>query len=241
MPFSDTWTESDPTGSTYANTLAVIITQAIKRALRERLAEDHYFYADETGHSDVGYHKQVTLPVLAADPSAVASAGRLYTKDVSGKAELFWEDEDENIIQMTSAGAVYVNSVPTGLISMWHGLISAIPTGYVICDGNNSTPNLLAKMVRGVATAATNPGTTGGSDTHSHAAGTYAGPSHTHTGTTAAASGATIAADGDGTASAPAHIHTITTDAGGTAAITGSSESVSSLPAYYSVAFIMKS
>jgi len=239
MSFSDTWTESDPTGSTYANTLAVIITQAIKRALRERLAEDHCFYADETGHSDVGYHKQVTLPVLAADPSAVASAGRLYTKDVNAKAELFWEDEDENIIQLTNAGAVYVNSVPSGAIIMWSGTIANIPTGYVICDGENSTPNLLAKMIRGVATAATEPGTTGGADTHSHAAGTYAGPSHTHTGTTDSQE-ATVEADGLGRAT-PTHTHTFTTAAGGTEAVTGTSAESSSLPAYYSVAFIMKS
>ncbi len=52
--------------------------------------------------------------------------------------------------------------VPSGVIAMWHGTIASIPSGWVICDGNNSTPNLLAKFVEGVATAATNPGTTGG-------------------------------------------------------------------------------
>ena len=53
--------------------------------------------------------------------------------------------------------------VPSGLIAMWHGLIANIPSGWVICDGNNGTPNLLAKFVEGVATAGTNPGATGGS------------------------------------------------------------------------------
>lgn len=52
--------------------------------------------------------------------------------------------------------------IPSGLIAMWHGLISAIPSGWVICDGNSSTPNLLARFVQGVATAGTNPGATGG-------------------------------------------------------------------------------
>jgi len=55
-----------------------------------------------------------------------------------------------------------VASIPSGLIAIWHGLIANIPSGWVICDGNNSTPNLLAKFVEGVATAATNPGATGG-------------------------------------------------------------------------------
>lgn len=52
--------------------------------------------------------------------------------------------------------------VPSGVIVMWHGLIANIPDGWVICDGNNGTPNLLARFVEGVATAGTNPGTTGG-------------------------------------------------------------------------------
>lgn len=51
---------------------------------------------------------------------------------------------------------------PSGLIAMWHGLIANIPAGWIICDGNNSTPNLLTRFVEGVATAATNPGATGG-------------------------------------------------------------------------------
>jgi len=106
MAFSDTWTESDPTGSTYANTLATILTQAVKRALRERLAIDHYFYASEGSYTDVGYHKQVTLPVLAANPTEVASAGILFTKDVTAKGELHYIDEDGNVIQLTSAGAL---------------------------------------------------------------------------------------------------------------------------------------
>jgi hypothetical protein len=69
-----------------------------------------------------------------------------------------------------------VASVPSGLIAIWHGLIANIPSGWVICDGNNSSPDLLAKFVEGVATAATNPGTTGGATSkttagHVHAKG----------------------------------------------------------------------
>ena len=65
--------------------------------------------------------------------------------------------------------------MPSGLIVMWHGTIGNIPAGYVICDGNNSTPNLLGRFVRQVATAATNPGGTGGSNTHTHATHTTDG------------------------------------------------------------------
>ena len=59
-------------------------------------------------------------------------------------------------------------SVPQNLIAIWHGTIANIPTGWLICDGNNSTPNLLQKFLQGVATAGTDPGATGGSTTHTH-------------------------------------------------------------------------
>ena len=65
--------------------------------------------------------------------------------------------------------ATYVNGVEqvaagvdSGVIAIWHGTIANIPSGWVICDGNNSTPNLLTKFIEGVATAVTDPGATGG-------------------------------------------------------------------------------
>ena len=37
----------------------------------------------------------------------------------------------------------------TGMIILWSGAADAIPTGFVLCDGNNSTPNLSGKFVVG--------------------------------------------------------------------------------------------
>ncbi len=68
--------------------------------------------------------------------------------------------------------------VSSGVISLWHGLIANIPSGWLVCDGNNGTPNLLAKFVEGVATAATNPGATGGEATHTLTEAEM--PGHTH-------------------------------------------------------------
>lgn len=78
--------------------------------------------------------------------------------------------KSENIghADLTSGGETALHShaggdgLDSGLIVMWHGAIATIPAGYVICDGNNDTPNLLTRFVQGVATAATDPGTTGG-------------------------------------------------------------------------------
>ncbi|GAI29478.1 unnamed protein product, partial [marine sediment metagenome] len=66
--------------------------------------------------------------------------------------------------------------IPSGLIVLWHGLIASIPSGWVLCDGNSSTPNLLTRFIEGVATAATNPGATGGATSKSTAGHTHSVP-----------------------------------------------------------------
>lgn len=69
--------------------------------------------------------------------------------------------------------------IPPGSIAMWSGTLGNIPANWNLCDGTGVTPNLIAKFVRG-APPATEPGTTGGADTHTHASMTANG-AHTHT------------------------------------------------------------
>ena len=40
---------------------------------------------------------------------------------------------------------------PTGSIMMWHGLIANIPTGWVLCNGSNDTPDLRGRFIQGAA------------------------------------------------------------------------------------------
>lgn len=76
--------------------------------------------------------------------------------------------------------------LPSGVIAIWKGTIASIPAGWVLCDGENGTPNLLDKFVIGVGNTYGN-GSTGGSSEHNHG-GTTAGttlsiaqmPVHTH-------------------------------------------------------------
>lgn len=48
---------------------------------------------------------------------------------------------------LTTAPAT--SEVPTGCILMWSGSIASIPTGYVLCNGSNGTPDLRDKFVVG--------------------------------------------------------------------------------------------
>jgi len=120
--------------------------------------------------------------------------------------------------------------VPAGGIIAWAGLIANIPSGFVICDGNNGTPNLLSRFVRQVPTAATNPGTTGGSDSVTLTTAQLASHYHTYT---------RYATDTDYmlTGANYSAWYANLTDATGSA---GSSSSHENRPAYYEVAYIMK-
>ena len=120
--------------------------------------------------------------------------------------------------------------VPSGLIAMWSGTIASIPSGWVICDGNNSTPNLLARFIRQVATAGTNPGSTGGADTVALTIAQLA--SHSH-----------FLANTSGPGGSPHHdSYVLTRKIPNTLATNsvGSGSAHQNMPAYYSLAFIMK-
>lgn len=84
--------------------------------------------------------------------------------------------------QALASDVVNGANMPSGAIIIWTGTIVNIPTGWLICDGNNSTPNLLTRFLEGVATAATNPGATGGAKAKTTAGHKHTGPNHTHTG-----------------------------------------------------------
>ena len=45
--------------------------------------------------------------------------------------------------------AITTLGIPSGLISMWSGTIATIPSGWVLCDGTNSTPNLKNRFIVG--------------------------------------------------------------------------------------------
>lgn len=83
----------------------------------------------------------------------------------------------------------------TGMIIMWYGALGAIPAGWVLCNGANSTPNLTDQFVVGAGgTLAPAVGNTGGSP-----AGTY----------TTGASSAGTATDGHALTATemPSHSH----------------------------------
>ena len=84
-------------------------------------------------------------------------------------------------LSYNSSNGQFSVSVPSafvsGMIILWSGNTGNIPTGFVLCDGNNGTPNLTDKFVVG-AGAAYSPGAEGGSSSVTLSTANL--PSHNH-------------------------------------------------------------
>jgi len=67
--------------------------------------------------------------------------------------------------------------IPNGVITMWSGTITDIPSGWTLCDGTDGAPNLQDRFVTG-AGGQYSVGDTGGEDEHTLTEQEM--PSHTH-------------------------------------------------------------
>mgnify|MGYP003315749409 CR=1 FL=1 len=132
-----------------------------------------------------------------------------------------------NVANISITGGLSgVESFVTGMIILWFGSTGNIPTGFVLCNGNNSTPDLRDRFVIGAGNSyAVNA--TGGSanatlvshshtvDNHTHSDGSLAVDNHTH-------SDGSLSVDnhthGDGSLTTASHTHgdgTLTTNNSG--------------------------
>ena len=110
MAFIIAWDETVPAG-TEAKSLGDDRIRQGKYAVRERLAVDHDFRADETGATTIGYHKPVHLIDNTNDPTSVAGTGIIYGKTISGIVELFFDDSAGTVTQITTNGVLKINAV----------------------------------------------------------------------------------------------------------------------------------
>jgi hypothetical protein len=193
--------------------------------------------------------------------SAVASKADISSPALLGVPTAPTATVGSNTTQIATTAFVLANSVPSGLISMWSGTIATIPSGWYLCNGSNSTPDLRDKFIVGASAdsggfAKTNITAaytqTGGSKdstlvSHTHTAtSTVSDPGHSHSISPAYMignnEGSTGRTDGNqaGTRSSTAGAGTGISVSTSVSTV-GSSGTNGNLPPYYALAFIMKS
>jgi hypothetical protein len=137
-------------------------------------------------------------------------------------------------------------ALPSGVILMWSGSVASIPEGFVLCDGDNDTPDLRDRFVVGAGGAYAVDATGGSADAvvveHTHTGTASSAGAHTHnvpqgpTGesTNRITTGPTSGSANTATSSNGAHTHDLSI------ASAGESGTGKNLPPYYALAYIMK-
>ena len=206
----------------------------INNAIREAMAQVKDLVDGSSGDS-------LTNSGTLTSSGTLAVTGNLTLDGASGTSGQF----------LTSAGTGTTPSWTTftafvsGMIMLWSGSSASIPSGWLLCDGSNSTPDLRNRFVVG-ATSTYAVGATGGSansivvshthsitdsgHVHGNSNGTYFLTSGGGTGGTISGSGVSLGG-----------ITTQSSVTGISVNSTGSSGTNANLPPYYALCYIMKS
>lgn len=120
---------------------------------------------------------------------------RLNRKNSDGSYDVIHYETSSNIVVRPDGSSVEEslsnNNLPSGIITMWSGSSDAIPSGWLLCNGSNGTPDLRNRFIVG-AGSSYSVGNTGGSDSvtlttaqmpshsHGHSLSVASGGAHTH-------------------------------------------------------------
>lgn len=126
---------------------------------------------------------------LTAVASAISSKADTASPTFSGSPLAPTASAGTNTTQIATTAfvtAAITTAFPSGGIILWSGSVATIPSGWVLCNGSNSTPDLRDRFIVGAgSTYAVNA--TGGSAnaivvSHTHTAtSTVSDPGHSHT------------------------------------------------------------
>jgi hypothetical protein len=183
----------------------------------------------------------------SGDPFTVAgtlvSSG---TVDITGAFRLDGTAGASGQVLLSAGGSntpTWGNSFPSGGIIIWSGSSASIPSGWLLCDGTSSTPDLRNRFVVG-ATSTYAVGATGGSAdaitvSHTH---TISDSGHSHNvgipSRTVGNNGSALYSTNDNSTKL-----TVTSDSASTGISinsAGASGTNANLPPYYALCYIMK-
>jgi len=202
---------------------------------------------DMSAAGEATFNAGITSPGTVTSSGTLAVTGNLTVDGASGSSGQV----------LTSAGSgstpTWTTQFVSGMIMLWSGSTGSIPSGWVLCNGSNSTPDLRNKFVVGAGDTYSVDATGGSADatlvSHTHTAtSSVTDPSHAH-----------LSAQGtefpnyavSGTANGPSGLRSgdphgkteaVTTGISVSTSIStaGSSATNANLPPYYALAYIMK-
>lgn len=130
---------------------------------------------------------------------------------------------------------------PKSIIGIWKGILSAIPSGWILCDGNGGTIDMRDMHLKITGTVGL-VGNAGGSNTHVHGSQnhTHASVSHTHTVPNVTHTSNSNQSGGGANMADNTTIHTASTNAQNLVLDAGSTtaDSANNEPPYRTVAFV---
>ena len=196
--------------------------------------------ATETG--DGGNETLVlTVPASGIVTTKIADNNVTLAKLAHGTGDRVFGLDNSGVPVVKQIGlADLLNEVlPTGIILLWSGSTASIPTGWTICDGTLSTPDLRSSFVVGAsASGGFAVDATGGSNNaRDHTLLTSEMPAHTHTQRAHQQGGAGTSNLLGNSANNTSVGETLSTGGGGAHNHGGTD---GNMPLYYALAYIMK-
>jgi hypothetical protein len=209
-------------------------------------------YTDSSGL--VANTNPIILGTSGRPPETIWLSDGFFYKFVLSDANDVVIQTYDNLYGIVDAQPPAATPIPTGGIILWSGSIGSIPAGWVLCNGNNGTPDLRNRFIVGAGSTYAVDATGGSADsilpTHTHGATstsavTDPGHNHSTTGYQASATGNFFAitdpnVGGAGVVSVNTNTTGITVATTTTNANAGVSATNGNLPPYYALCYIQK-
>jgi len=113
--------------------------------------------------SAISSKADLNSPTFTGTPAAATASAGTSTTQIATTAFV-----------TTAIAAATAALIPAGMIMIWSGSVGSVPSGWVLCNGSNSTPDLRDKFVVGAGSTYAVGGTGGSANatvvSHTHTA-----------------------------------------------------------------------
>lgn len=217
-----------------------------------------------TVNGNIANTNPIVLDAYGRTPSEIWMQTGYSYKFIIQTAETVTLQTLDNLYPILQSAPAVSDTFTTGMIIIWSGSLGSIPSGWALCDGNNSTPDLRDRFIVGAGNTYA-IGATGGSadsitvshthtatvtDTHKHFVSNVDTSSPSSGGAALSASNTMAVQGGDSyqayliggsaTTATLGLTSTATTPITVSNASAGTSGTNANLPPYYALAYIMK-